>query len=541
MMQQTMPAKKVTVIPPLPELQPENRAKYRQLRVAAYCRVSTKQEEQENSYETQKAYYTEKIQKNPEWEFVGIFADKGLTGTSAEKRPEFMKMIRKCKLGKIDRILIKSVSRFSRNIVDCLHYIRLLAALDIGITFEKENIDTLDMGSETYLSIYSIFSQSESESISGNVTWGKHRSFMNGKVPMNYGSMLGYQRGADGKPEIVEREAETVRRIYREFLAGKSLRQIKAGLEEDQIPTPKGKAIWRIETIHSMLQNERYRGDALLQKTYVPNVLAKRAKKNHGERPQYYVSNNHPAIVDGATFDRVQEELARRRSKRKTSSKGKTELGKYSSKYALTELLVCGRCGSRYRRTTWARNGTKKIVWRCVSRLENGKTYCPDSPTLEEDKLQAGIVRALSQTLLSNGSAIEVLRNNVGRALHGGGSEEIYTIQTQIQTLRNRRMELVRKCVENGGVERCEAEFKQMADSIEMLTTRLEQAEARAGTTLVDEAIMQEIEEVLKKYETAPMPYDDIIIRQLVRSIRVISKEQIQIVLKNGLEILADV
>ena len=231
MMQQTMPAKKVTVIPPLPELQPENRAKYRQLRVAAYCRVSTKQEEQENSYETQKAYYTEKIQKNPEWEFVGIFADKGLTGTSAEKRPEFMKMIRKCKQGKIDRILIKSVSRFSRNIVDCLHYIRLLAALDIGITFEKENIDTLDMGSETYLSIYSIFSQSESESISGNVTWGKQRSFMNGKVPMNYGSMLGYQRGADGEPEIVEEEAETVRRIYREFLSGKSLRQIKTGLE----------------------------------------------------------------------------------------------------------------------------------------------------------------------------------------------------------------------------------------------------------------------------------------------------------------------
>ena len=149
MMQQTMPAKKVTVIPPLPELQPENRAKYRQLRVAAYCRVSTKQEEQENSYETQKAYYTEKIQKNPEWEFVGIFADKGSTGTSAEKRPEFMKMIRKCKQGKIDRILIKSVSRFSRNIVDCLHYIRLLAALDIGITFEKENIDTLDMDSDS--------------------------------------------------------------------------------------------------------------------------------------------------------------------------------------------------------------------------------------------------------------------------------------------------------------------------------------------------------------------------------------------------------
>ena len=308
MMQQTMPAKKVTVIPPLPELQPENRAKYRQLRVAAYCRVSTKQEEQENSYETQKAYYTEKIQKNPEWEFVGIFADKGLTGTSAEKRPEFMKMIRKCKQGKIDRILIKSVSRFSRNIVDCLHYIRLLAALDIGITFEKENIDTLDMGSETYLSIYSIFSQSESESISGNVTWGKQRSFMNGKVPMNYGSMLGYQRGADGEPEIVEEEAETVRRIYREFLIGRSLRQIKTGLEEDQIPTPKGNSIWRIETIHNMLQNERYRGDALLQKTYVPNVLAKRSKKNHGERPQYYVSNNHPAIVDGATFDRVQEE-----------------------------------------------------------------------------------------------------------------------------------------------------------------------------------------------------------------------------------------
>lgn len=196
---------------------------------------------------------------------------------------------------------------------------------------------------------------------------------------------------------------------------------------------------------------------------------------------------------------------------------------------------------ARYRRTTWARNGTKKIVWRCVNRLENGKKYCPDSPTLEEDTLQTGIVRELSRTLLSQGSAIEVLRNNVGRALHGGGSEEIYTIQAQIQALRNQRMELVRKCVENGGVERCEAEFKQMADSIEMLTTRLEQAEAREGTTIVDEAVIQEIEEVLKKYETVPMPYDNIIIRQLVRCIRVVSKEQIQIVLKNGMEILADI
>lgn len=176
-----------------------------------------------------------------------------------------------------------------------------------------------------------------------------------------------------------------------------------------------------------------------------------------------------------------------------------------------------------------------------MNRLENGKKYCPDSPTLEEDTLQTGIVRELSRTLLSQGSAIEVLRNNVGRALHGGGSEEIYTIQAQIQALRNQRMELVRKCVENGGVERCEAEFKQMADSIEMLTTWLEQAEAREGTTIVDEAVIQEIEEVLKKYETVPMPYDNIIIRQLVRCIRVVSKEQIQIVLKNGMEILADI
>ena len=389
MMQQTMPAKKVTVIPPLPELQPENRAKYRQLRVAAYCRVSTKQEEQENSYETQKAYYTEKIQKNPEWEFVGIFADKGLTGTSAEKRPEFMKMIRKCKQGKIDRILIKSVSRFSRNIVDCLHYIRLLAALDIGITFEKENIDTLDSKGELFITIMSSLAQEESRSISENVTWGWRKRIADGKVSVAYSHFLGYEKGPDGNMQIVEEEAKVVREIYAMFLDGKTPSGIAAALTKRGVPTPAGKAKWQASTVKSILSNEKYRGDALLQKTFAVDFLTKKAKVNEGEAPQYYVENSHPAIVSGEVFELVQAELAKRRQRG----------GRTSAVTPFSGRLVCGECGAYFGSKVWhSTDAYRSVIYRCNRKYEKKGAPCP-SPHVREEELRTAFEKALGMLL----------------------------------------------------------------------------------------------------------------------------------------------
>lgn len=373
-----MAQKVVRYIAPTITAQSDPKKQYQQERVAAYCRVSTKQDEQLNSYEVQKQYYTEKIRTEPKWCLAGIYADKGITGTSTKNRDAFNKMIRDCKRGKIDRIITKSISRFARNTVDCLKYVRLLKELNIDIYFEEQGIHSIDPGAEFYITIYGSIAQSESENISANVRWGKDQSAKEGKVVFKYKNFLGYRKGEDGKPEIVPEEAETVKLIYDEFLKGNSLGNIANDLTSRKILTPSKKEKWTSSTIRSILSNEKYIGDAVINKTYVVDCISKKVKSNNGERPKYYVENNHPAIIDRNTFNQVQEELARRVSMQKVKFVGtKTQQGKYSSKYALTGLLICGECGTPYRRCTWTmRDKNKKIVWRCINRLDYGKKYC---------------------------------------------------------------------------------------------------------------------------------------------------------------------
>ena len=298
---------------------------------------------------------------------------------------------------KVDLILTKSLSRFARNTVDSLEVVRMLRANGIGVIFEKENINTLTESSEFLLTLFSGFAQAESESISKNVIWGIQKSREAGNVPFQYQKMLGYRRGPDGQPEIVPEEAEVVKRIYRRYLDGCSLAQIKRELEADGVPTASGIQSWTYQVVRNILINERYIGDALLQKTYTTDCISKTVKKNQGDRPTVYVEQNHPAIVSKAMFYQVREEMSRRASKRKVMQKtGRTEQGKYSAKYALSELLVCGEFGAPYKRCTRARNGKKRIVWRCVSRLEFGTKYCHTSPTLDEDKLHRAILEAIN-------------------------------------------------------------------------------------------------------------------------------------------------
>lgn len=348
---QPMPPKVVRIIPAAVNIQEEIKNAYRQTRVAAYCRVSTKQEDQLNSYEVQRRAYTDKINGEHGWTMVGIYADKGITGTSTRKRDEFNKLMRHCRQGKVDMIITKSVARFARNTVDCLKYTRMLKDLGVDVFFEEQGIHSTQPGAEFYITIYGSIAQSESENISANVKWGKAQSAKEGNVPFHYKNFLGYRKGEDGKPEIDPEQAEIVRRIYERFLAGDSLATIADNLNADGILTPSGEGEWRRGRIASILTNEKYKGDAILNKTYIADCLSKKVKVNNGERPKYYVENNHPAIIDSGTFGRVQEELARRNGKRKVKQVGtKTEQGKYSSKYALTELLICGECGTPYRR-----------------------------------------------------------------------------------------------------------------------------------------------------------------------------------------------
>lgn len=513
-------------------------------RVAAYCRVSTKQEEQLNSYETQVRYYTDHINREPGWKLAGIYADKGITGTSMKKRDEFNKLIRQCKRGKVDMIIVKSISRFARNTLDCLKITRMLRELKVDVYFEEQNLHSIDPSSEFYISIYGSVAQSESENISHNVAWGKARSAKDGNVFFAYKSFLGYRRGADGKPEINPEQADTVRRIYDRFLAGNSLQQIANGLTADGIPTPMGKAVWQASVVQSILSNEKYKGDALLGKTYVEDCISKKVRVNAGERPQYYVENNHPAIIDAATFARVQEELARRASKRKVKQTGTTtEQGKYCGKYALTELLICGECGTPYRRCTWTVGGKKRIVWRCINRLDYGKKYCHHSPTMEEAPLQNAIMDAVLKTAQIDPNVLQTLKQHIQLGL-GAGAGEDKSVEIQIR------------------IAQIDQEFKNLLSSVtaenqqELLTdpritdlmTEKRQLEKELAEYTAAEQHRQNtatrldsIFTILDGMKNHPLTYDDAVIRQILQCIIVESKEKIKVVFIGGMEVEAGV
>ena len=309
-------------------------------KVTYYARVSTENEEQEDSFERQRDHFSSKIRANPDWEYVEGYADWGVTGTRADSRKEFMRMIEDCRAGKINRILVKSISRFGRNTVDTLKYIRELRELGISVFFETQNIDTMSAKGDMMLIVLSAIAEEESRTMSTNIKWAFQKRFKDGQVIINYRFTLGYTK-VDDEYVIVESEAEIVRRIFREYLGGKSTRQLATELNNENIRTKRGNR-WNAQGISNILTNERYTGNAVLGKTFKPDVLSKCRIKNEGQAPSYYVENSHPAIVSQEMFDMVQMEMARRKDMRSSTDTGR---GRYSSKYALSGLLVCGRCG----------------------------------------------------------------------------------------------------------------------------------------------------------------------------------------------------
>lgn len=378
--------KNISIIPPKPEHDRSVRPQFKALRVAAYCRVSTLQEQQESSYEAQVGYYTGKIESNPNWKLAGIFADDGKSATSTKKRGDFQAMIDDCMMGKIDMVITKSISRFARNTVDSLMYIRKLKEKNISVFFEKEGINTLDGSGELLITILSSQAQEESRNISENCRWGIVRQFESGVVRVNCKKFMGYTKDEDGNLVIVPEEAELVRRIFRLFLEGNSSYKITEILEADGIRTVTGNTKWAASVIDRMLSNEKYMGDALLQKTYTVDFLTKKRVINKGIVPQYYIEDDHDAIIPKELFYRVQEEKARRASiyRHSIKKKGDSVKGKYSSKYVLSDIMICRECGQPYRRQVWSKYGVKKPVWRCDSRLKHGAKRCRYSPTLSE-------------------------------------------------------------------------------------------------------------------------------------------------------------
>lgn len=376
-------ARKVTTIPATRTITGRPVTTQAKRKVAGYARVSTNEEDQANSYQAQIDYYTQYINGRTDWEMVEVYTDEGISGTSTAKRQGFQRMITDALAGGIDLIVTQSVSRFARNTVDSLTTVRALKEKGVEVYFEKENIWTLDSKGELLITIMSSLAQEESRSISENVTWGKRKAFKDGKVHIPFSSVLGFRKGADGGIEIDPETAPIVERIYRDFLEGASPLKIAKALTADGIPTPRGAKEWQTSTVRSILTNEKYKGDALLQKRFTADFLTKKLVKNEGQVPQYYVEGSHPAIIDPDVWELAQHIM-------------KTSTGAGRHDRVFSRMVFCEHCGGLYGAKTWhSTSKYKRVVWKCNRRYEvehPGKT-----PTITDEQLQAAWVEALTE------------------------------------------------------------------------------------------------------------------------------------------------
>ena len=517
------------------------RASKRQLRVAAYCRVSTDDEEQLTSYEAQKNYYTDKIMTNKEWTMAGIFADEGITGTSARKRPEFLRMIRQCKQCKIDIVLTKSISRFARNTVDCLNYVRALKELGIAVIFEKENMNTLEIDSEILITMLGAFAQSESESISANVRWGIRQAMKEGKATIQYKYLYGYRKGDDGKPEIIPDQAEVVRKIYDLFLSGTPVRGIQEYLNTSALPNINGEPKWARSAIDSILTNEKYCGDVLLQKTYIDDCINKKVKKNTGQLPMYLVQNHHEGIISRETFDAAQAELARRSAGKSPSKKNApTGRSRYSSKYALSDRLYCGECGTRYQRCTWRnRDGSKRIVWRCVSRVDYGSKYCHDSPTLDEEPLHRAILDAINSAVNDKDNIVYNLTAAMEKELAPvvGQQLSLSEIDRQLEQLNAEFSKVLAEASESGNQAAYSDRFRDIMQHQTELKAQRNEIQRMLAESGKAAAHIEQCRQAAETTPSAITEWDEALIRQVVESVTVETGSEIIVALKSGASI----
>ena len=529
----------VEVIPATWNPTDESSREIRKLRVAAYCRVSTELEQQQSSYDIQIEYYTRHIMQNPNWIFAGVFADDGRSATNTFRRDDFNQLMDQCLKGKVDMVITKSISRFARNTVDCISWVRKLKEKNVAVYFEKENLNTLDDSTEMILTILSSQAQEESRAISTNVKWGYARKFEKGESTRQ--RSYGFRKAPTGEMCIVEEEAAVIRNMARWFLDGDSLERIKHRLEDAGIETTTGKKTWSTGTIYNILTNEKIMGDVLLQKTFTADYLTKRRVKNSGQQKQYYVKNHHEAIIPKTVYYKIQEEIARHSSLKKAGTrKGKTAQGVYSSKYALTGIMVCNECGAHYRRTTWAKNGKKVIVWRCINRLEHGTKQCHESPTLKEEVIQEAIMGKLHGLSIDqeeenflNGVKEDILR--AARVVGGACTEE--EIDKTIEELRDQLMDYVGMAArEHGGENWYSDRMRKLGLQISELKKRRESIREQEKIRDEYEYLDQEISRIIGETGgTSGAEFDNIFIRQIVREIRVISKNKLQIQLRTGM------
>lgn len=496
-------------------------------RTAAYARVSTDSEEQLTSYEAQVDYYTNYIKGRDDWEFVTVYTDEGITGTNTKHRDGFNRMVQDALDGKIDLIVTKSVSRFARNTVDSLTTVRKLKEKGVEIYFEKENIWTLDSKGELLITIMSSLAQEESRSISENCTWGQRKRFADGKVTVPFKRFLGYDRGPDGNLVLNTDEAVTVRRIYSMFLQGMSPYGIATHLTAEGIKSPGGKDKWNAGAVRSILTNEKYKGDALLQKSYTVDFLTKKKKVNEGEIPQYYVEGNHEAIISPDVFEQVQQELEHRKQVK----------GRHSSVHLFSGKIRCGQCGEWYGSKTWhSTSKYRRVVWQCNHKYD-GNEKCT-TPHLTDDDIKRLFVSAVNQLIGQKDTIITALTASLDTAF------DLTVFKAEQAELESEMMvvsDLMQKCIyENAHVALDQVEYKKRYNG---LTERFNAAKARYES--MDETIRNKqsrratIETFLRTLAKADLidKFDTVLWCGLVDFVTVFSKNDVRFTFKNGQEI----
>ncbi len=540
--------KSVAIIPPQMKYDKSIRVEQKKLRVAAYCRVSTLLEEQENSYETQVEHFKNKIDQNRNWKLAGIFADEGKSATGTAHRDNFNLMIQACMNGEIDMVLTKSVSRFARNTVDCLENIRKLKEKRIPIIFEKEGINTMEGGGELLITILSSQAQEESRNISENTRWGVIRRFENGIVQVNHNKFLGFTKDENGNLVIVPEEAKIIRRIYREYLEGRSLLSICRGLEADGIKTVTGKDKWHETVIAKMLSNEKMMGAALMQKTYTEDFLTKKRVVNDGHVQQYFIEHNHEPIIPKELFFEVQAEKQRRANSnkaavtRKKKKQEQAERSKHSSKFVLTNLMVC-ECGHVYRRQVWSKYGQKTPVWRCEDRLKNGKqAKCQASPTIQENELHKAIMTAINKVVEDSDGMISILRENVIRVIGGyTPTETTAKYDEQIAELQKQMLTLIEENAKLGSIsEEFDEVYKHLSEEIENLKRAKMEDIRKYNKAEQFETRMNKVDKLVGTISPEVVEFDEELVKRLIQGIKVHRNMKLTIQFHSGITIEQD-
>lgn len=524
-------AKRVTAIPATLNRysqQPVNSNKKR--RVAGYGRVSTDSKEQATSYEAQVDYYTKYIQSRDDWEFVGMYTDEGITATNTKRRDGFKEMVEDALAGKIDLIITKSISRFARNTVDSLVTVRKLKEKGVEIYFEKENIWTLDSKGELLITIMSSLAQEESRSISENTTWGKRKAFSDGKASVAFKNFLGYDMGENGEFMVNPEQAKVVQLIYKLFLEGYSAYKIACKLTEMQIPTPMRKIKWQQTTVTSILTNEKYKGDALLQKEFTDDFISKKRRKNNGEIPQYYVEGHHDAIISPELFELVQAEMYKR----------KEMSGRYSGVGIFASKIKCGQCGSWYGSKVWHSNDKyRKVIYRCNYKFDKNKKC--STPHFTEEAIKDMFIKVVNEAISEREELIENTKLMMATVCN---TTELEKEQSPLLNEMKVIVEMTRNIInENARMAIDQKEYQEKYDSLVVRYEEIKQkydkvTEAISGKQSQAEHFKDFIV-AIGKTQGLCTGFDEGLWSSLIDFVTVYSDDDVRFTFKNGIEIRA--